>query len=48
MFATRVFHELGTKKEFKYTDIAKARLALMLNPVWVENLMGYPPNWTKP
>jgi len=48
MFATRVFHELSTKKKFKYTDVAKARIALALNPVWVENLMGYPPNWTKP
>jgi len=48
MFATRVFHELGTKRSFKYTDIVEARHKLMINPNWVENLMGYPKNWTQP
>jgi len=45
-FGTRVFHEVGTMRTFRYTDVIEARSRLMLNPVWVETLMGFPAGWT--
>jgi DNA (cytosine-5)-methyltransferase 1 len=45
-FGTRVFHEAGTMRAFRYTDVIAARSRLMLNPVWVETLMGFPKGWT--
>jgi hypothetical protein len=47
MLATRVFHEDGTKRRFKYKSVASARQRLGLNPEWVEALMGFPTGWTK-
>jgi site-specific DNA-cytosine methylase len=46
VFATRVFHEESTIDTFGYRTIEEARSILIINPNWVENLMGYPKDWT--
>jgi site-specific DNA-cytosine methylase len=46
MLANRVFHEADTKRAFGYKSVDVARAILCINPVWVEVLMGYAPNWT--
>lgn len=46
LFATFVFHEFDTQKVFKYDRIEDARKRWMLNPQWIETLMGFPVDWT--
>jgi site-specific DNA-cytosine methylase len=47
MLATRVFHERGTMRRFGYSDVVEGRRRWMLNPRWVEALMGFPADWTR-
>ena len=44
----QMFHELGTKRQFGYEDVTVARGRYMMNPRWIEVLMGYPADWTRP
>ena len=43
----QMFHELGTKRRFGYEDVQVAKIPYMINPQWVEVLMGYPKEWTR-
>jgi site-specific DNA-cytosine methylase len=45
--ATRVFHERGTMRSFGYRDVVEGRDRWLLNPRWVEALMGFPLDWTR-
>jgi len=45
---TQVYHELGTKRRYRYDDVRIATTRYMMNPQWVEVLMGYPTEWTRP
>jgi len=47
MLSVRVFHEKDTKLAFGYSNVKIARTVWMINPMWVEALMGYPDDWTK-
>jgi len=44
--ANRVFHEEGVMRKYNYNDANQAYRTYMINPEWVEALMGYPTGWT--
>jgi site-specific DNA-cytosine methylase len=46
ILSTRVFHEDDTWQTFGYNTIEEAFSKWIINPNWVENLMGYPKDWT--
>lgn len=46
MLASQVFYERSTKRQFRYRDVVLAKKKWVLNPNWVENLMGFPQAWT--
>ena len=48
MFASRVFLDQRTKQQFHYSKIHLAAQRYIINPIWVETLMGFPRDWTKP
>lgn len=46
VLANQVFHEVETMRWFKYRDIVEASQRWIINPEWVEALMGFPRGWT--
>ena len=42
----QMFHERGTMRQYRYDDVEVAKIRYMINPQWVEVLMGYPIKWT--
>lgn len=46
VLANQVFHEVRTMRRFRYRDVLAASKRWIINPEWVEALMGFPRGWT--
>lgn len=44
--SNRIFYELGIQRRYGITDVIVSRGIWMINPEWIETLMGFPSRWT--